>query len=275
MNYLKLTFKTPTQELNEILTAHLADYEFNGFDEENGQLVAYIEEKKHSKALAKALVELSKQYEIKIDSQSIVNENWNAKWESNYEPVIVDDFCAVRANFHASIKTVRHEIIITPKMSFGTGHHATTYMMMKRMESLDFKDKNVLDYGCGTAVLAILAQKLGAFHSDAVDNDHWAYENSIENVEINRCANEIDVYCGSIDTIGNRKKFDVVLANINRNVILDTMQEMTIRLKRGGYLVCSGFLEEDVPLIVEAAAKAGLKLEYKMEREKWRCLTFL
>jgi len=271
MNYLKLTIETEDISINDILVARLADYEFNGFSEEDENLVAFINEGAYTNELEADLKALTAKYNLNIKRAILEDQNWNAKWESDYEPVLVDDFCAVRATFHESIKTVEHEIIVTPKMSFGTGHHATTYMMMKQMQGLDFDEKTVFDYGCGTGVLAILGQKLGAKESDAIDIDVWAYENTVENVEINGCTNQITVYCGEIEAAPS-KEYDVVLANINRNVILNTMDKMAVRLKKGGHLLTSGFLEADVDLVLEAAAKHGLKLVRKMEREQWRCL---
>jgi ribosomal protein L11 methyltransferase len=271
MNYLKLRLDTPEETMNEILIAHLCDYEFNGFYEEEDKLVAYIAEENYTSALDLHLEDLKKQYNFQITKTTIVDQNWNAKWESDYEPVLVDDFCAVRATFHQPITVVKHEIVVTPKMSFGTGHHATTYMVMKQMEQHDFVDKTVFDYGCGTAVLAILAIKLGASTIDAIDIDKWAYENSIENVEINNCAESVNIFCGEID-IAPTKEYDFVFANINRNVILNTMEGMASRLKKGGYLLTSGFLEADIDLVTGAAAKFGLILETKMAREQWRCL---
>lgn len=271
MNYLKLTIVAEDISVNDILVARLAAYEFNGFVEEDENLVAYINEADFTSELEADLTALTTQYNLKIKRAIVEDQNWNAKWESDYAPVLVDAFCAVRATFHEPITTVKYEIIVTPKMSFGTGHHATTYMMMKQMEGLNFEGKTVFDYGCGTGVLAILAQKLAAKASDAIDIDSWAYENTIENVEINHCADTITVYCGEIEAAPT-KEYDVVLANINRNVILSTMDKMAARLKKGGYLLTSGFLEADVALVLEAAAKHGLKLVHKMEREQWRCL---
>lgn len=271
MNYLKLTIETEDISVNDILVAELANYEFNGFIEEDENLVAYINEGDCTAELETDLSALTTKYNLTIKRAILEDQNWNAKWESDYEPVLVDDFCAVRATFHEPIPSVEHEIIVTPKMSFGTGHHATTYMMMKQMQRLNFEGQTVFDYGCGTGVLAILAQKLGAKESDAIDIDSWAYENTVENVDINNCTDTIRTYCGEIEAAPS-KEYDVVLANINRNVILNTMDKMAARLKKGGHLLTSGFLETDVDLVLEAASKYDLKLVHKMEREQWRCL---
>lgn len=273
MNYFKLTIKT-TEALNkDIVVAHLSDFEFNGFQEVEGALVAYIAENLYSLPLKTRLEELIVEYGLQIDTQSIEDQNWNKKWESDYEPVLVDDFCAVRATFHRPVVHVKHEIVVTPKMSFGTGHHATTFMMMKQMEKLNFEGKSVFDYGCGTGVLAILAHKLGAVGLDAVDIDQWAYENTVENIGINNSEESIEVFMGEINALPV-KKYDFVLANINRNVILNTMKDMALRLNKGGFLLTSGFLDHDIELVVEVAAKYGLSLNTKMQKDKWRCLLF-
>lgn len=273
MNYLKLILKTDDNSVNDILVAHLSMYDFNGFSEEENNLIAYIEEENYTESVKETINNLIEQYNLNLSNELMVDQNWNAKWEADYAPVLVDDFCAVRATFHAPITTVKHEIVVTPKMSFGTGHHATTYMMMKQMKNLTFEAKVVFDYGCGTGVLAILAQKLGAKELDAIDIDKWAYENTLENIEINNCKAMINIYCGEI-TVAPTKMYDVVLANINRNVILNTMDQIAIRLKQGGYLLTSGFLEADIELVVDKAAKYYMSLEHKLERERWCCLVF-
>ncbi len=271
MNYLKLDIKNTSETLNEIIIAYLADYPFNGFEEEENNLVAYIAEADYSTKVKESLEQLSQQYQVEYQESSLADKNWNAQWESDYQPVLVDDFCAVRATFHPPITRVKHEIVITPKMSFGTGHHATTYMMMKQMEMLNFEDKTVFDYGCGTGVLAVLAVRLGANKADAVDIDKWAYENTLENLNINNCAKQITTYCGEI-TVVPAQKYDFVLANINRNVLLDTMPQMAERLKKDGFILLSGFLESDIELIKEKALAADLTPQKLLAREKWRCL---
>jgi ribosomal protein L11 methyltransferase len=273
MNYYKLTIETPEDIIKDIIVAHLSEFEFNGFQEEEGVLVAYIAQNLYSLTLKTTLDKLIVQYGLQIDKQCIEDQNWNEKWESDYEPVLVDDFCAVRATFHSPVTTVKYEIVVTPKMSFGTGHHATTFMMMKQMEKLNFTGKSVFDYGCGTGVLAILAHKLGAVGLDAVDIDKWAYENTVENIGINNSEKAIEVFLGEINALPV-KKYDIVLANINRNVILNTMKDMAFRLNKGGFLLTSGFLEKDIVLVVDAAKKFGLSLESKMQKDKWRSLLF-
>lgn len=271
--YYKFKITTPSDALAEVVVAHLSTGAFDGFEINGGELMTYISEKDYNET-EKGLIEfVVEKYASAMEKEYLEEENWNAQWESDYEPVFVDDFCVVRATFHPPVTTVQHEIVITPKMSFGTGHHQTTYMMMKQMESIDFASKTVFDYGCGTGVLAILALFLGAESADAVDIDTWAYENTIENLEINNCSETIAAYCGDMDIVPT-KQYDILLANINRNVLLGNMKAMGARLKKGGYLLCSGFLDTDIEQMKAAAAAEDFELEQVNERESWRCLLF-
>lgn len=274
MNYIELTLSGLEQSLHEILIAELSALDFNGFLEEDYQLIAYIEEGIYP-VQAKAKVEaLAAKYQFQITTKTLADQNWNAQWEADYQPVIVEDFCVVRASFHPPMKETLHELIVTPKMSFGTGHHATTYMMILQMRDLDFQQKKVLDYGCGTGVLAILAQKLGAELIDAVDIDYWSYENTLENRSLNQVPEEaLEVYHGELAAVP-MQSYDLILANINRNVILGTMSHMSARLNTNGQLLCSGFLEQDIPLIVAAAQEQGLQPKRQETREQWQCLLF-
>jgi ribosomal protein L11 methyltransferase len=273
-NYYRLEFPLSNSNDQEILISKLEDWPFEGYEEQKDKVLAFIPVSGFDNDLEIFLNELMIEYDwVKIDKEIIEPVNWNQEWENNYEPVIVDDFCAVRATFHAPISKVQYEIIITPKMSFGTGHHATTYMMIDAMESIDFSNKRVLDYGCGTSVLAILASKLGASSIEAVDNDEWAYENSKENVIINNIKN-VNLTHGDLSAVENEFNYHVILANINRHIILDTMDEMSVKLEENGFLLCSGFLQEDVEMIIEEAKNHELVFVEKNERESWRCLLF-
>jgi ribosomal protein L11 methyltransferase len=273
-NYIRFEFPVPIGADQELLLAELSSWPFEGFEEQDNCLVAFIPESDCNAELRSFLDEICHQHNwSKLKEEIIAPQNWNAEWEKQYEAVIVEDFCAVRASFHEPIKQVEHEIVITPKMSFGTGHHATTYMMMLEMKSCIFLDKIVLDYGCGTSVLAILAAKLGAKHVDAVDIDYWAYENSIENVAMNAVEKQISVFEGDWTSVPE-KQYNIVLANINRHIIMDSMKEMADCLTVNGELLCSGFLDSDVDMISQEAEASGMELVNTLSIEKWRCLHF-
>ncbi|NCP91174.1 MAG: 50S ribosomal protein L11 methyltransferase, partial [Flavobacteriales bacterium] len=197
---------------------------------------------------------------------------WNEAWEKNFNPIVVDNLCSVRAPFHEKPNTA-YDIIIEPKMSFGTGHHETTHMMIQHILKNDFANKSVLDMGCGTAVLAILAEKKGAKPIDAIDYDNWCYLNSLENVERNHCKH-ITVIEGDARVLKS-KKYDVIIANINRNILLQDMQTYVSCLNAHGMLFLSGFYNDDIPLIQEACEKQMLKLAEILERNHWVSLKFL
>lgn len=251
-----------------MLIALMSEEGYDGFEETETDLQAFIpEEEFTAEKLKEILLPFSKQYEKEI----IAPKNWNAEWESNYEPVIVDDFVAVRAHFHQPVATVEHEIVITPKMSFGTGHHATTWQMMKHMQGINFTSQTVFDFGCGTGVLAILAEKLGATSILAVDYDDWCIENSIENVEKNQCKHII-VEKGEAPPTD--KTFNIILANINRHILLGNMQAITSALSDKGYLLMSGFYTEENQLLIDAATVHGLQLIKASDRHTWSSLLF-
>ncbi len=275
-NYLRFEFPQPIGPEQEELLAELAEWPFDGFEEQNNCLVAYIPESGCDKNLRDYLSELFHQKNwSNVKEEIIVPQNWNAEWEKQYEPVIVNNFCAIRATFHEVIENVAHEVVITPKMSFGTGHHATTFMMVREMEKYDFGNKTVLDYGCGTSVLAILAAKLGATQVDAIDIDHWAFENSLENIALNNVSDKINVFEGDWTILPSNSSYDFILANINRHIILSSMADMAARIIKGGYLLCSGFLVGDVDMISTAAIESGMKMVFVSDIEQWRCITFV
>lgn len=210
-------------------------------------------------------------YQLSFTKQLIPEQNWNAVWESNFQPVIIDDFVAIRADFHEPIKNVQHEIIITPKMSFGTGHHATTEMMMRQMREIDFADKTVFDFGTGTGVLAILAEKLGAAKVIAVDNDDWSIANAEENIRRNNCT---EISLQKSDTVPTDTKFDIILANINKNVLVENLQALAGQLSIHGIMLLSGLLISDEPDMLAAIGMFSLILRDKSVRENWICLKF-
>jgi ribosomal protein L11 methyltransferase len=242
MNHIQLSIEA-NEEQQEILISELSELEAIGFEQTDTHLLAYFEKDNFKSYEVNNLVK-----EFTFNITSIPEQNWNAVWESNFEPVVVDDFCAIRADFHQPIKNVQHEIIITPKMSFGTGHHATTYMMIEQMSNIDFTKKRVFDFGTGTGILAILAQKLGAASITAIDNDEWSIENAKENFQKND-VHSITLYRSSAMP---KDSFDIILANINRNVLNEYASALVSILSPKGVLLVSGILKEDERVIVAA-----------------------
>lgn len=265
MNSIQISIEA-NEDQQEILISQLFDLGAEGFEQTDKSVVAYFNE--HS-FKSYEVNELLKEYSF--ITNTIEQKNWNEVWESNFEPVVVDNFCAIRADFHESINSAEHEIIITPKMSFGTGHHATTYMMIEQMRDIDFSDKTVFDFGTGTGILAILAEKLGACHIHAIDVDGWSIENTKENIAKNNCS-KISVKLSSHIP---KQKFDVIVANINRNVILDYLLQLKKNLNEKGYLLLSGFLIQEEQDIKSACIARQLKFIKMSERNNWLSLLFI
>lgn len=252
MQYNKAVLHTIEATKREVLIARLSAEGYNGFEETDESLLAYIDGADFN---TETLQLIASEYEVPYDVETLGHQNWNAEWEKNFQPVIVDGFCTVRADFHQLDIATPYEIIITPKMSFGTGHHATTKLMITRMQHIDFAGKDVFDFGTGTGILAILAEKLGAKYVLAIDNDEWSFENSQENVQRNNC-NIIEVQQGSMEHI-TPKEYDVILANINRHILLHYMPELHKSVKTGGILLMSGLLTEDEGIVKTAAEAVG------------------
>jgi ribosomal protein L11 methyltransferase len=245
---------------------------FDGFEETETGLLSYIALAGFDGELTSGLEELVNRYELTYTSNAIDKQNWNALWESNFEPVLVDDFVGVRANFHDSFNgVVEHDIIITPKMSFGTGHHGTTYSVMQLMRGIDFANKSVFDFGTGTGLLAILAHKLGAVDILAVDNDDWCIENASENIVVNN-TQSIEIH--KVDNAKLNKKFNIIIANINKNIILDNLAFLAEATVPGGVVLLSGLLVEDEPEIESACAALGWKHQETRTRNNWIALHY-
>jgi ribosomal protein L11 methyltransferase len=266
-NYCEITIPA-AQSVQELLIAELAQIGYEGFEESDTSLKAYITE---DQFIDSELNILLNKYDLKYSISVINKQNWNELWESNFEPVQVDEFVGIRASFHPSFTNVAYEIVITPKMSFGTGHHATTYSVMQLMRDLDFRDKTVFDFGTGTGILAILAEKLGANKLLAVDNDDWCIENASENISINNCK-YIDIQ--KVEKCKLTSKYKIILANINKNIILDNIEALAGGLEKGGDLILSGLLIEDEADI--RAACEALKLVHKttIQRAGWIACRF-
>ena len=270
MAYIEFTFTVSNTDESEMIVAILDEINMEGFLEEELILKAYIKESDLDKILFENIIE---QNNLKYTESVIEEENWNAKWESGFEPITVLNhndsavFAFVRANFHAPNPNAAHDILITPKMSFGTGHHATTLQMMEEMSKIDFKDKVVIDFGTGTGVLAILAEKLGAKSIEAIDYDDWSINNTNENIIANNCSRIKVVQADKcIETLG---KADVLLANINLNVILNNISHIKNCCKIASIMLFSGILVDDTLEITTAFEKAGIKVNDIKSKNNW------
>ncbi|SDK68608.1 ribosomal protein L11 methyltransferase [Catalinimonas alkaloidigena] len=256
----------------DILVAELAQAGFDGFEENTTGFTAYGESQLIDMAtVQEVLARYAAQTELTSLVEPIAKVNWNEAWERNFEPVVVGDQCIVRASFHVPMPEYAYEIVIDPKMSFGTGHHATTAMMLRYQLDIDHVGKRFLDVGCGTGILSIMAEKRGAAGGTAFDIEEWAVENTQENLALNDC-HSVHVFCGEINRIAKDEQFEVVLANINRNIILAQLPQYVHHLKTGGILLLSGFYEMDIPELLHAANQLGLTLKQQQTLENWGCL---
>ncbi|RTL11672.1 MAG: 50S ribosomal protein L11 methyltransferase [Flavobacteriaceae bacterium] len=263
---------TPLELGSEILIAELGEKAFESFIETETGVSAFVQKDLWSENILED-IQILENPEFKIDYtfEEIEQVNWNEEWEKNFEPIDVDGKCHVRAPFHEKTNA-EFDIVIEPKMSFGTGHHETTHMMIQHLLETDLVGKKTLDMGCGTAILAILAEMKGAQPIDAIDIDNWCYLNSIENAERNNCKH-ISVYEGDASLLLG-KKYDVIIANINRNILLNDMQQYVACLNENGILFLSGFYTEDIPVISESCSSKGLTYVKQFERNNWVALKF-
>ncbi|MBC7946589.1 MAG: 50S ribosomal protein L11 methyltransferase [Chitinophagaceae bacterium] len=265
-NYTEITFNNISSEQSSILVANLSEEGYEGFEESEDELKAYIPTKNFDVTIANRI---ATEVNSRFTTNQIGDVNWNELWESNFQPVVVDDFVGIRADFHYPNEKVEFEIVVTPKMSFGTGHHATTYMMVQQMREIAFEKKSVLDFGTGTGILAILAEKLGADQVVAIDHDEWSILNAKENIERNSCSKIELLKAESIDRLG---KFDIILANINKNVIIDNSAALGRQLSPGGILLLSGLLPEDEYDVFHILDAYSLHLIQRVVRDNWLCL---
>ncbi len=245
---------------------------FEGLEETPDTLKAFVDEDVYlSRNLEHALTGIAELYHFTYTMETLPETNWNEAWESAFHPVEVTGRAIVRASFHEPRPDLPHEIIIDPKMSFGTGHHATTWQMMHHMLDLDFGSKRVLDFGSGTAVLAILAEQLGAASVDAIDNDSWAFENAQENLITNRCS-KVRPLIGTLSDLADEQPYDIILANINRVVLTENAHLLRTLLSAGGILLISGVLEEDESIIRQSFTTAGFHITHSTNRDRWLCM---
>jgi ribosomal protein L11 methyltransferase len=267
MNYIQYTITVSPQEPgSDILIALLADFGFESFTQNETNLDAYIQNELENESLVKDLN--FEDFTFSYTRTEIPKTNWNEEWEKNFSPVYVDDLVCVRAHFHDKSINVKHDIVITPKMSFGTGHHDTTWLVSKTMFSLDFKNKSVLDMGCGTGILAILAKLLGATKLLGIDIDDWSIENSIENAEINDCS-KIEFKKGDAILLPKQETFDIILANINKNILKQDLPNYFNCLKKDGFLLLSGFFIADVEELKNLAKAIGFEFIESYQKNEW------
>ncbi len=264
MNFVELKISC-NQELGEILIAELSLLNFDSFEELDGGIVAACDEDDWDEQEVKTLLD---RYQVKYAFTVAPQINWNEEWEKYYDPVIISDKIFIGADFHEKPPGFAHYLRINPKMSFGTGHHATTSQVLEAQLSIDHQGKSVLDVGCGTGVLSILANQLGASEIVAIDIDDWCYENSQENFTLNQCEN-LDLRLTGIEGVPGGEQFDIVLANINRNVLLEQMANYEQRLKTGGFLLMSGFYTEDIGVLLEEANRNGLSMVKQESKDNW------
>lgn len=271
MFYTKLTVRCST-DFTDILIAETSEIGFDTFLETDEGFEAYVEQEKYDKAILESLPEKYRELTpISFSFEHIEKKNWNEEWEKNYEPIDVEGKCLIRADFHKPEKQYPYEIVITPKMSFGTGHHQTTYLMIKNQMMVDHKNKRVMDAGCGTAILSVMACKLGAKEVEAFDIDEWSVVNGEENKEMNGTRN-IRLQQGKISEVSLDGEFDIVLANINKNVLLDEIKIYQKFLVSSGILMLSGFYTHDIADLLKEASKYGMTEVQRDEKESWACL---
>jgi ribosomal protein L11 methyltransferase len=268
--YIKIIIDTKDEEESDILVARLSQAGFEGFEEEPGKLHAFIPESLYEVSIVEKIIAemkgMADPYHTFFKIETVEPRNWNEEWERDFKPVVVENFCVIRAQFHKPIPDVPYELIITPKMSFGTGHHATTYMMVATMKNLNLRNHSVLDFGTGTGVLAILACKMGANSILAIDSDPWSIENAIENVLLNDCES---VRVEQKDSMTETGRFDFILANINRKVVLENMEFLRQHLVDSGVFIGSGVLESDEEKIRLKATSLGFSMEKLVIKDNW------
>ena len=263
---------TPKNPATEILIAELGYVGFESFVENDTGVTAYIQKHEWNSQILDDLYILgSPEFKIKYAHHEVIQTNWNKEWEKNFNPIQVDGQVSIRAPFHEN-PSLKFDIVIEPKMSFGTGHHETTHMMIQHLLALDLENKKVLDMGCGTGILAIFAEMKGAQPTDAIDIDSWCYQNSIENVQRNGCKH-ITVLEGDSSLLKG-KKYDVIIANINRNILLSDMNIYTDCLRQEGILLLSGFYKDDIAIIESEVVKHGLVFDKMIQRNRWVALKY-
>jgi len=268
VDFIEVTVQAPA-ELSDILIAELAEVGFDTFEENDAGFCAYTtEDVFNADAVAEVMSRYEAQGELNYSHRIITRQNWNAEWEKNFQPLVIAERVSVRAPFHPKPEGVEYDIVIMPRMSFGTGHHETTALMIENQLDVDHRGKRVLDMGCGTGILAIMAEMLGARQVLAVDVEPWTVENARDNAAENNCRT-IECRLGGVETLADEEPFDLILANINRNVLLEDMHEYSRLLPSGKPILFSGFYEEDLEKITAEAERQGLVYQRHRTLRSW------
>lgn len=277
MNYIAIKIQVlPNLDyVTDVLSSLLGDIGYESFEAEEQGIKAYVQESAFDEAKLESVINVFP-YEATFSYaiESIEDQNWNQEWEKHYfQPIVISDKCVIHSTYHTNIPKAEFDILIDPKMAFGTGHHETTFLMVSYLLEEDVRGKSLLDMGCGTAVLAILASMKGANPVVGIDIDEWAYNNALENISLNH-VDEIEIKLGGAEVIDTSKNFDVVMANINRNILLDDMHVYIACMKSGSLLFMSGFYEEDIPLIRKEAEKYGVTYISFTKKNQWVAVRF-
>lgn len=268
MNYIHCHFELDQPiPWSEILITYLAEIEFESFEQNENKVDAYIQKPHFSEEKVNEVLKHI-QTQVTFNHKEIEDENWNAEWEKSFSPIYIDKLCIIRAPFHPKEHRFEQEIVINPQMSFGTGHHQTTYLIMKAMFGIDFENKTVLDMGSGTGILAILAEKLSCKEAVAIDIDEWAYHNTMDNLKLNNCT-KIKVQKGGAELLTEKNKYQIVLANINRNILTQDMYHYALSMQKEGEILFSGFYTSDIEIIEKEANKHELSIIEIKEKEGW------
>jgi ribosomal protein L11 methyltransferase len=277
VDYIKSIFKVSSNEdfVKDVLSAELAEIGYESFETETDNLIAYCPINQFDKEnVLNLLQEFPFETSISVAHEEMKAQNWNEEWEKNFfSPIIVENRCVIHSSFHTEIPQLEYNILIDPRMSFGTGHHSTTSLMIASMLEMNMQNKNMLDMGCGTAVLAILAKKMGAKSVVGIDIDEWAYKNALDNIQLNDCQ-EIDIRMGGVEQLTENDSFDVIFANINRNILLNDMEKYVNVLTTNGHLFMSGFYENDIEMIRQKAETLGLQFVSYKEKSTWVAVQF-
>lgn len=269
---LRVNVNPCTETATDLLAAFLGDIGYESFTSDENGLTAYIKKESFSsEAVEEILDNFPMDSALTFSYDEIEGEDWNEEWEKNYfQPIVIEGKVVVHSSFHKNVPKAEYDIMIDPKMAFGTGHHSTTSQMMSHIVETDLKDKTVIDMGTGTGILAILSKMRGAKKVFGIEIDPFAWENAVENVKLNNV--DVEMICGDASALSKLSKADIFLANINRNIIINDIERYSEAIKKGGILLLSGFYEEDIPLIMAHSSKLGFKLEKSLIDNNWAAI---